>query len=67
MLPNRRHPLADSTLLDNYKAIHIINAKNLLLPDSIIPTDPILLNVRIRQYIIIAYRTRVIIKVFNKV
>ena len=67
MLSNRRYLLADSILLDNYGAVYIVNAKDLLLSDSIIPTDPIPLNVRIRQYAIMVYRTRVITKVFNRV
>lgn len=65
VLPSRRHPLADSTLLDNCGAVHVVNAKDLLLPDSITPTDPVPLDVGTGQCAITAYGTRVITKVFN--
>ena len=48
VLLSRRYLLADSILLDNYKVVYIVNAKDLLLSDSIMPTDFILFDVRIR-------------------
>ena len=67
MLLSRRYLLTDSILLDNYKVVYIVNVKDLLLSDSIISIDSILLNVRIKQYTIIIYKTKIIIKVFNRV
>ena len=45
---SQKYLLTDFILFDNYKVIYIVNTKDLLLSDSIIFTNSILLNVKIR-------------------
>ncbi|OAF55182.1 hypothetical protein VC83_08403 [Pseudogymnoascus destructans] len=62
----QKHPLSESTLLDNCGAVHIVNCKDLLEPGSMIyPSTPEFVESGTTSFAIVARGTRIIRKILH--